>query len=61
MKIGDNGRSLIGDNNPRTVAHWRAVLKELIDAELLDEADHRPVFPITLRGYEVADMIEVKT
>ena len=61
MKIGDNGRSLIADNNPRTVAQWRAVLKELIDAELLDEADHRPVFPITLRGYEVADMIEVKT
>ena len=57
MKIGDNGRSLIDDNNPRTVAQWRAVLKELVDAELLDEADHRPVFPITLRGYEVADMI----
>ena len=61
MEIGDNGRSLIADNNPRTVAQWRAVLKELVDAELLDEADHRPVFPITLRGYEVADMIEVKT
>ena len=44
MKIGDNGRSLIADNNPRTVAQWRAVLKELIDAELMDEADHRPVF-----------------
>ena len=61
MTIGDNGRSLIADNNPRTVAQWRAVLKELIDAELLDEAAHRPVFPITLRGYEVADMIAVHT
>ena len=61
MKIGDDGKNLITDRNPRVVAQWRAVLKELIDTELLDEADHRPVFPITLRGYEVADMIEVPT
>ncbi len=58
---GPNRKNLIPDENPRVVAQWRAVLKELIDAELLDDTDNRPVFPITLRGYEVADMIEVKT
>ena len=62
--IGDgaNRKDLIPDENPRVVAQWRAALKELKDAELLeDEGNRGEVFTITHRGYAVADMIEVAT
>ena len=50
------------DRNPRTAAQWRAALKELEDAALLeDEGNQGQRFMITHRGYEVADMIEATT
>ena len=56
---GTNRKDLIPDENPRVVAQWRAALKELKDAELLeDEGNRGKVFMITHRGYEVADIIE---
>ena len=50
---------VISNQNPRILAQWRAALRELKDAELLeDEGNEGQVFLITRRGYEVADMIE---
>ena len=55
----DGSKNVIPDQNPRTAAQWRAALKELRDAELLeDEGNQGEVFAITPRGYEVADMIQ---
>lgn len=66
IRFGEDGilsdKNLIPDQNRRVIAQWRAALKELKDAELLeDEGNRGEAFTITHRGYEVADMIEVKT
>ena len=56
---GGKVRYVISNQNPRILAQWRAALRELKDAELLeDEGNEGQVFLITRRGYEVADMIE---
>ena len=58
----DGSKNVIPDRNPRTAAQWRAALKELRDAELLeDEGNQGEVLAITPRGYKIADMIEVTT
>ena len=58
----DDGKNIIPDQNPRIAAQWRAALKELKDAELLeDEGNRGEVFVITPRGYKVADTIEETT
>ena len=58
----DDGKNIIPDQNPRIAAQWRAALKELKDAELLeDEGNRGEVFVITPRGYKVADTIEDTT
>ena len=63
-----HGKNLIPDQNPRVVAQWKAALKELTIADLLenvidrkDGIRHTTQFQITHRGYEIADMIEVTT
>ena len=57
-----DGENIIPDQNPRIVAQWRAALKELKEAELLEDEDSPGYrFLITHRGYEVADTIEVTT
>ena len=54
--------NLLPNQNPRVISQWRAALKELKDAGLVeDEGNGGEVLLITLRGYEVADMIEVAT
>ena len=54
--------NLLPDQNPRTIARWRAALKELKNLELLEEEGNGgEVFLITLRGFKVADMIEKTT
>ncbi len=59
---GANRKDLIPDDNPRVIAQWRAALKELKAAELLeDEGNAGQVFLITSHGYDIADMIEVAT
>lgn len=54
------GENIIPDQNPRIVAQWRAALRELQRAELLENASSRE-FLVTHRGYQVADMIEDTT
>ena len=63
-----HGKNRIPDQNPRVVAQWKAALKELTIADLLenvidrkDGIRHTTQFQITHRGYEIADMIEVTT
>ena len=61
-KLGYETENLIPNQDPRIIAQWKAVMKELQDAELLEgEGNQGEAFTITRRGYEVADMIEVKT
>ena len=55
-----NNTNIIPDQNPRVLARWRAALKELKEADLLEDTNGG-YFLITHRGYEVADMIEVTT
>ena len=54
--------NIIPDRSSRTVAQWRAALKELTDAELLeDEGDYGEMFRVTPGGYDVANMTEATT
>ena len=54
--------NIIPDRKSRTVAQWRAALKELKAAELLDdEGNYGEMFLVTPSGYDVADMIEETT
>ena len=63
IQSGDNEFSdtnIIPDQSPRVLARWRAALKELKEADLLEDKNGR-YFQITNYGYTVADMIEVTT
>ena len=70
IQRGDNrfrDKNIIPDQSPRVIARWRAALKELKGANLLEDKGkermifHVTGFQITHRGYEVADMIGVTT
>ncbi len=57
-----NDTNIIPDQNPRVLARWRAALKELKEADLLEDVKNQgEYFRITHRGYQVADMIEETT
>ena len=59
---GDRFGYIMPNRNPRTLAQWRAAVRELREADLLeDEGDQGHTFLMTPRGYEVADMIEGTT
>ena len=63
IRRGDNRFSdtdIIPDQNPRVLARWRAALKELKEADLLEDINGR-YFQITDHGYTVADTIEETT
>jgi len=65
IRSGDNRFSdtnIIPDQSPRVLARWRAALKELKEADLLEDIGNRGKdFQITDRGYKVADTIEWTT
>ena len=54
-----NGKNLLPNQDPRTLAQWRAALKELITADLLEDTHKSRIFRITHRGYQIADRIEM--
>ena len=57
-----NDTNIIPDQNPRVLARWRAALKELKEADFLEDVKNQGQhFRITHRGYQVADMIEDTT
>ncbi len=63
IQSGDNKFSdtnIIPDQSPRVLARWRAALKELKEADLLEDKNGR-YFQITDHGYTVADTIEGTT
>ena len=63
IRSGDNRFSdtnIVPDQNPRVLARWRAALKELKEADLLEDMNGR-YFQITDHGYTVADTIEGTT
>ncbi|MCF7821612.1 MAG: hypothetical protein K9M17_04110 [Mariprofundaceae bacterium] len=56
--IKTNGKDLIGDQGPRTIATWTGALNELEGLELVVTKDpKRNVFQLTRKGYELADMV----
>ena len=62
IQSGDNEFSdtnIIPDQSPRVLARWRAALKELKEADLLE--NNGRYFQITDHGYTVADTIEETT
>ena len=62
ITIWTNGKNVIPNQNPRIIAKWKAALKELKEADLLENEDLQDeLFRITRRGYEVADTIEEAT
>ena len=54
-----NGKNIIPNQNPRVVAQWRAALKELMTADLLEQTNKSKIFRLTHRGYQIADRIEM--
>lgn len=55
-----NGKNLIADKSPRTVAVWEAALNKLIKNELAVERGHKgEIFELTDKGYQIADTIEL--
>lgn len=54
--VKTNGRNLVGDDSPRSVARWRSAVDELHRLGLLeDRAGKGEVFFVTAEGYEFAD------
>lgn len=55
-----NGKSLIEDQNRRSVAIWEAALQQLQNEELIiRRGDKGEIFEITERGFQIADHIEL--
>lgn len=53
-----NGKNLIADTSPRTLAVWEAALKELVKNGMVVERGHKgEIFELTDKGYQVADTI----
>ena len=58
MDIITNERNFLGDKNPRTIALWDGVLKELEGNGLIEAKSYkRELFNVTRKGYEAADKI----
>lgn len=58
LAVQTNGKDFVPDSNPRTVAIWEGVLKELENAGLISDLGHkREVFRITREGYDVAEVL----
>lgn len=58
-QIQANGKSLIPENNQRTIALWVGGLEDLIRRRYIkDIGQKREVFEVTREGYEAADEIE---
>ncbi len=56
LEIQTNGKNLVTDNSQRVVAKWEYVLKELMDAGLIEEKGEKgDDFAVTHLGYQYAD------
>lgn len=54
-----NGRNLIPDQNPRTIAKWEYAIEELVDNHFIEERGCKgEVFAVTHQGYTYADSLK---
>lgn len=54
-ELSANGRNVLPDQSPRTLASWEGALKELLDAGLLSaNSPDAEIFRVTSAGFEVA-------
>lgn len=57
--IQANGKNLIPDQYPRTIAKWEYALDELVNNDFVEERGHKgEVFAVTHQGYEYADSLK---
>lgn len=58
LLVQTNGKELMRDNNPKTRAIWDGAIKELEEADMIeDRGFKREIFGITREGYEAAELI----
>lgn len=57
LNVQTKGKNMLSEpKNPREQARWRGVVNELVEANLLEQADARgEMFQVTDRGYKEAD------
>lgn len=56
--VQTNGKQMIPDDNPRTIARWIGGLEDLQRRRFLTDIGHKgEAFEVTREGYEMADMI----
>ena len=59
LLIQTNGKEMVGNNNPRNIAIWEAVIKELERNRLIQDRGHkREVFGLTKDGYDIAELLK---
>ena len=59
IDITMNNKNIVKEKNPREIAKWEAVVKELELLELIESINYkREIFKITNKGYAVADSIK---
>jgi hypothetical protein len=57
-----NGQTFGEQGNPRSTAAWEAGLRQLESQNLIEDQGHtREVFPVTDKGYKLADALGAKS
>ncbi len=57
--IQTNGRNVVPNQEPRTIAKWEYALNELIENDFVEERGHEGTsFAVTHQGYEYADQFQ---
>jgi hypothetical protein len=59
LSVNTNGRNMVLDRqDPKIAARWRAAVKELVGAGLLEDRRHKgEVFQITDEGYRISNLL----
>jgi hypothetical protein len=58
-QIATNQKDLVTEQTPRTVALWKAALKELVDLDLVEDINYSgEIFRLTKKGYDIADLVK---
>jgi hypothetical protein len=58
VALQTNGKQLIPDKNPRSIAAWEGALDELAQLSLIKALGHKgEVYQVTREGYDVAELL----
>lgn len=61
FEIQTHGRSMVPSQDPKTVATWRAALKELLSANAIEARGHKAeMFEVSKHGYDLAEQIRTE-